>query len=521
MWFQSGIAGPVVVHDDRVYFVQADQTITVLDLTTGDMLRRDTARNNFFRIQTCDTGLLAFGMGEVQLLDWHTLDAVWTVDMEDLAWAVATRPGMVLLDNYESVFALDTSTGETIWSLSCESGFLSVIAVDNRVMIAEHGDDLFSNGQGDRVYLVDITTGRILREHHLADPIDLQPVYTFDGVDLYTFSHAHGQDGTVDAAQITEQGTLLPVEAEAINPPFPDYVRIGKHYFDFGGKIAQAEAIDQAHSELRDAVHIEDKVTITTESSAPGSTSGRLIIDDNGKEIRLIVPHLKAGGDPQITLTDALILLSTSDGQVECIERETGRSRWLYVSQWNLGMISYTGGHYIDLSWLVRDFDAQEQDVSKRTPSMRVPTGHGWSLKHAITSDARVIEDPEPFDPYEEIRGLIRVMQLTPVVFAGVACVVLFSLMRLKRFRSYGIAIACTVLYTLPVPVLVMYCGVSRFGSSGLLLVMLVLGGIGVWLSIRLMRMRVYVLPSMCLVGLMLSLWWVWPVVNFVGLMWG
>lgn len=79
----SGITGPVVVHDGRVYFAQADESLTVLDLARGKVLHRLTSGPDGVRVRGCDAGLLVTDWNQFYLLDLGTLKKRWVIPIDD------------------------------------------------------------------------------------------------------------------------------------------------------------------------------------------------------------------------------------------------------------------------------------------------------------------------------------------------------------------------------------------------------------------------------------------------------
>ena len=76
MCYQSGI-GTVLVAQGRVYFSQADESLTCLDLATGRVIIRARPDTAFGTLSDSDAGILQLGWQKSALLNRDTLEPVW------------------------------------------------------------------------------------------------------------------------------------------------------------------------------------------------------------------------------------------------------------------------------------------------------------------------------------------------------------------------------------------------------------------------------------------------------------
>lgn len=76
---QVGIDSNFVMVDDKVFFAQADGTLTVLDLTTGGVLERLIGTDYSGALRQIDEGILAWGYSSVTLVDLDGLAPRWSV----------------------------------------------------------------------------------------------------------------------------------------------------------------------------------------------------------------------------------------------------------------------------------------------------------------------------------------------------------------------------------------------------------------------------------------------------------
>ncbi|MFK7790449.1 MAG: PQQ-binding-like beta-propeller repeat protein [Phycisphaeraceae bacterium] len=521
MWYQSGIAGPVVVHDGRVYFAQADETLTVLDLASGKVLHRLTSGPSGVRVRGCDAGLLVTDWNQLYLLDWSTLKKRWVISTEDyIPYIEAVRPGMVLLSDNQAVYAVDTKTGKRRWSLNGYAGYITI--EQDRAMIFQSADTFADSKAPDKLFLVEIETGEVLRQHAIVSPADQQRSFSMSGDEIYAIDQSRHDVKNISVYRVSSDGQLQTIKHEQFGEEFYQYVRIGERYFDTNGYPTDERPVGHANFNKPVPEFVKGAFKAFDESlSAVGASPFRLRIEDNGSVLRLIVPHLRAGEDsvPSFTLTDEVLLLSTARGQVECLDRATGASRWLYVSPWSPGMISHTGGHVINVGSLIREFDAEKTDHSKRTPTMVVRSETGWSLSSAeVSPDAVVIEDPSPFNPYQDLRDLWWMMRLSPLIYALLIFAVLYTTWRMSRPSRRWLGVACAILFCVPAPLLIYFCGFSLAGSAALIGMMMLLGSLALWYAITEVKRREIPIVAVSLIPVFIAVWWVWPVFNFVKL---
>ncbi len=514
MWFQRGIIGSVAEHDGRVYFTQADQTITVLDLDTGRVLRRLTERPGYRSVRACDAGLLVIRLDGLCLLDWDTLAVRWSITSDGYPSILAVRPGLIVLSGDKKLYAIDSSSGKPLWSVQAQS--LYSVLVGDRVMTTEDRWTDPIDPIVHTVQVIDLITGQVLRRHDVVQNEGSHLSFAFDGTEVYAIDRNDNEQ--LLAWQIEANGSLSAVHVQQASDSNSDYVRIAETYFDSVGSPVTADEVTSSNKLVIEEVYRDADVTIFNESPFYSKETW-LRIEDRGNTLLLIMPHLRPNDDssPFITLTDQFFLMSTCRGQVECIERKTGRSLWLYVSPWFYGLISITGGSYIDLSRFVDEFDKEQTDPTKRTPSrLRTPNASN-SHQNANADGAILIEDPSPFDPYADLRSLLMVMRLAPIALAALVVAVAIALRRFRRWTTPWIVISAALLFALPVLALRFFVGVNLTGSLVLLIematLMLIVLVFGVR-SIHQRRQRVW--PGLSIIAMCFAAWWIWPAATWV-----
>lgn len=519
---------PIIVHEAKVYFAQADGSLTVLDLDTGSIIERRTERNSDLFLRHTEAGLIVTCWDKIELVDLTTFEVKWSIPKRTLISPrlITHTSDTAVFEDLDRIFAIKLRSGIPVWSVDgsgegpTQSGEMLLFNVEEK--------DKAGKILSQTVYLIEIDTGQILRQHTLEEPYTSQSrrYFAYAEERIYIFDNTFGdviRDGiSIETNLLNADGSIEPVPLKRIASEVGPLIQIGDKYFGRSGYPVEEANAKRSISGESDPEFAEDGLEVFEYlSPLDNAAVTRLQVLDRGHELRLVVPHLRPNSfySYRIALTEDYILLYTTRGQVECLDRKTGRSRWLYVAPSNRGVISISGGYQIDMQECIVEFDAEKTDQNKRTPTIAVPADADWSVSSwSIRDDVTLIDDPYPFDPYKDVRGIVRAMRLSPYVY-GLLCVGVFYAIDRQRIKWLGVSLA--VLFCLPVPILLMYCGASKEASVLLLLEMLLIGLCVIWNAWRGLRNRLYTGPvvSACLVGL--GLWWVWPVIDAVELMWG
>ncbi|MEO0474521.1 MAG: PQQ-binding-like beta-propeller repeat protein [Planctomycetota bacterium] len=517
MWFQHGIGGEAIVHDGRVYFAQADKTLTMLDLDSGKVLRRLTDRPGIHDAVASDVGLVVRQTHCVALLDWVTLDEVWSVDYgEDYPQVVETRPGTVLVHGGGSFASLDSATGEVRWSIPDVVGHFVIEA--DYALFDVVGPFVTGLTQKRTILLVHLPSGRILREHTFEIESYIDRGFILAGEQLFAVDQEFPEH-VVDVYRVGMDGQLNRVDddpdVELIGEEPPWFVRIGERYFDCDGTQVDADATRHWRDDEPFKRYEAGGFRLYEEPSFSEDGDLCLTVEEDGNVLRLLVPHTSKTV-PTVTLTDDFILFATHQGTVECVERTTGASLWLYVSNWNSGLASYSGGSLIDWNGVVEDFDAQAGSAEKRMPSMIVPAGKDWVRAEAVASNAAVIEDPEPVDPYSDFRELRSALRSLSLVLAGLIGLGWYWLHKREK-RDRWLALTCAVMFCLTAGLLRFFLAVSLLGTFIWLAQACVLILATVYFSFRLIRHGQGLVSAGVSLGMIaVCLWWAWPIGRYV-----
>src|SRR5438094_4471534 len=74
---QVGIDSNFLIDTGRVFFAQADGSLTVLALETGEVLRRDASRDYSGTLMRVPPGILVLNYGTITLYDPNALTPLW------------------------------------------------------------------------------------------------------------------------------------------------------------------------------------------------------------------------------------------------------------------------------------------------------------------------------------------------------------------------------------------------------------------------------------------------------------
>src|SRR5579863_3314686 len=79
-FIEAGIESNFLVDNDHLFFSQSDDSLTVLKLSTGEVLRRDKSRNFSGTLFLASNGIVVVGYSAVTLLDRNDFKVLWRVE---------------------------------------------------------------------------------------------------------------------------------------------------------------------------------------------------------------------------------------------------------------------------------------------------------------------------------------------------------------------------------------------------------------------------------------------------------
>lgn len=535
MYFPQGIDRPIV-RNDRVYFKQADGRMTVIDLADGHVIQRPTLPRNIYRLEACEYGLLAFTQEHTHLLDWLKLDSIWTSNSTGYSQRVGEE--VLVLRDFEQTLAIEVRTGRTIWSIPGYADEL--IVVNGRALIVQEPQDYYATKKTAEVtvtvWQIEVATGQILDEtqwtkkpwQNLDFLFDGDNAYAIDPGDTYGRPDSRSPENIL-AWRIEPQHGLADIEDAIASRDELYWVNVdGQRFDERGMPIGIAEDFDDGwvYRETGGVFRGAGYSCHDESLDWPEGQASRLRFAEGQTTWRIVMPHVRPNSDHlEITAVGDDVLIATSRGQLECLYRKTGESRWLYVSPWTRGTMSYTGNTLPFLSTVAGEFDQENKSKNKRSASRIVPASMDWKglsddqlIKQTVAPDAAIHIDPTAFDPFAEYRDLLRGLRFAPVVWAVLVVGSLLLMRRFGRFNSPERFITALFFFALPLPLLWYFGRVSFAGSVALLIEMLICSIVLVyWTVMSMKRRQMYIWPSLNLAVLGITIWWwAWPVFRWV-----
>lgn len=530
MYAPVGIRLPVV-HDGRVYCVQADRRITVIDLADGHVIHRPKSPQDNYRLATSQYGLLLFSADAVRLLDWETLTPLWSTDS---CWSHEFLGSDVLvLTGGERTWAVDAMSGRELWSVPGYANHLIIVG-DRGMLVQETHDFAYGSGYGGgygephseprppdeynfKVLLIDIPSGNTLATIAWEETGWRSREYAFDGEHMYLVESGDRYSDTPDPPQawhIERSGHLTPIAEVTQTSNAEHWIEIQGQRYGRSGK-PYADNAEPAHSwnyQNDEKTYTGNGFTAFDESlKRPDAEAMRLRFVDDDTTWRIVVPHVRPNRDHiELTPTDDVVLISTSRGQLECLDRKTGQSLWLYVSPWTRETLSVSGNSAPFISELVTEFDREQASQSKRSQAGVVPTAVDWTqltdkelLAAAAYPAVAVIEDPQPFEPLAEFRGRLRVVRALPAVIAGVGLGVFWLGKKYLQHPRRVWVLGAAVVYSLIGVVILFHGKVSLYALTALALEAWLMIAAVVWLAWLAIRQWKYQVSTAAAVVLM------------------
>ncbi len=438
---QVGVDSNFLIDDGKVYFAQSDGSLTALDLDTGAVLAR--RRHIRYRgiLRRVEPGILVHATDGITVVDTSSLDVLWRSSDQYNVTVAADR---VIAGNGHGLLtcrALDT--GEPLWSYDLP-GSLDVVLEKDRVLVFRSA--VYGGPKGEpAVVLLDLQSGReLLRKttppgvHYLRAYFDGDRIYLpcgsyegqytrnvsrfdqgrpstrferllvwdLDGVEIQSIPAPVGLDRETQDMDETfvlggkafARGRVW-ASADEVPPWWPGHERSREietsddsryriTITEFGlddGRVRVTVAIPFRSLRGRNA---EKTCTVELESSH-GAWRGRLPYLANAGTVT--VASRETGTVAVVGATDDILLLGSDFGHVEAIERESGKSLWMYVFATRRHTMSYsTSGMPPSRASAAKQY---EQDNERKEPES------GLVLEGSLeVSRPTIVLDPDPGD---------------------------------------------------------------------------------------------------------------------------
>lgn len=445
--YQGGI-GPVLVADGRVYFSQADESLTTLDLATGAVIARTRPDCAGSDLLNCEYGIVRLSSRDCALLDRVTLGVIWE---RALYSPPQVRAGKVVgFDRPRFLVCRDLRDGQVLWSHEVE-GENSKWAVDELVVSDTHVV-LFRPGVGEeRVAVCDLASGENLAtitpeegQYFLKAFLAGDRVYVASG----SYDDAPKAERFTDLLAFSVDGRMLstvktPPEVAA-DPYFGQRVVIGGVEFSQQGvRQVTSRPVAEGSGKQEDREYRFEGGVLTIRKT-PSATIVSMRHDAGGSW-RGFLPYLDPRGQVRATVEGDRVLLASNFGHLECVDATTGRSLWMYTCPTivAVGSYSWPNGMPPRLTARAEIFRQQNANRSHLAGLCLIPDGAPDEPLDAAALLAdrgqvvypTLIADPTPFDPYADLPELVRVAWSGELIALAAASIP-FALYRWRWSRA-------------------------------------------------------------------------------------
>jgi hypothetical protein len=180
------------------------------------------------------------------------------------------------------------------------------------------------------------------------------------------------------------------------------------------------------------------------EKDASGKAGTMLQMISSKKAWGVYVSHLgERGRIEDVSESKGKLLLGSSEGQVECLDIETGRARWIYVFPVISETQSFSSPYGLP-PYLTQRADEYQRNIATMeisSGSVSLPKGFdiasaNWSqMQRSANYEANVILDPSPDNPFPDFRpyyARLAILTLAPIFYLLLFLFVLYR----QRKRS-------------------------------------------------------------------------------------
>jgi outer membrane protein assembly factor BamB len=417
---QVGVYSNFLIDQGRVLFVQADGSLTVLRLETGEVLLREKSRDYSGRLLRVPDGILVLNYGTITLLNPANFAALWdtTVHYDPHV----TDDVLVSYDGNGSVQCRHLRDGTVRWTYQLP-GALEVIEQAGRVLI--HRSATYEEKVVPTTVLLELQTGKEVFRKTPPAGVHWENVF-FDGTNVYVMTGPFkNKRSDFEPERLTvwnargEEIHSIAVPADLRNRPgfgsgpfdleqktfwkgrvYPDRQSIPG---DTRGKLIATDEKTNNGVRISETIYgLADDVSVLLRDMYPASGSRR----DSGArweiEVRTpntqwtgILPYLASEMDIYaVCAANGKVLIGSRYGHVECISAATGQSQWLYVFPTLRHTMSYSSHGMPPMA-------SQAAAVFRREDGKR--PNSGLQVKGRDMAAAHIIFDPAPINPFQRL----------------------------------------------------------------------------------------------------------------------
>lgn len=502
-----GVNSNFLEFNGKLYFAQADYTLTVLDHETGTVLKRSTAGEAVFG------GDFALHRGRIVISSFMRV-IVMDPQSDEVIWNA--YPAYNPLVRGEVVLASDGNglvscrgffDGRIRWTHNLP-GAVSISARDQRVL-------LFQTYQKPAGFaLLNLSDGFPLMIRSAREGMDFLAAWDAGDRVLVAAGRAQGErnEGKFEKLLVFAPWIVM----QELEPPAGYRGRAGLELKDYvpeqaqggnGSSLLERTPIPNVPADSRFARErsgsIDQPVTsssicmIQVPAEKPYRTWSVLQYRDPETSWTGFSPYLRdTGGIDHIAQVGVELVIGTDAGHVECIDARTGVSKWLYVFPTIMQTISYSTPYGMPpyLAEQAAAFHRRNKAATQLSGLVVAPPGVAGttaSLSQWIRSKpyapTPVIRDPAPVDPFRELPRLLTVAWC---IGAGPIILTLAAVVQQRRKKQplHRLGWAAAALMFIPVAGLLMVGRVAHAPTLTMKSATLIAAGVCVatiWMLVR------------------------------------
>jgi len=493
MYAQAGVDSNFVVDEGRVMFVQADDSLTVLRLDDGKVMARKHDIEYSGTLQMTAEGVLVLKYSGASLLDPTNLTLKWNCNAAYNS--IVSGDVLVTCDGNGLIECRNLSKGRVLWSYELP-GALN-IAVDSGKVLLLRSAVYERPDREPTVVLLELKTGRELFRRtapqgvsYIAGYLDDESVYVATGT--YTGQYDPKSRSRFDRGRASARFENLLIwnlagqQVESV--PAPDALKKNSREdaFSMSGKtFAQGHVWEgpdkippRRPGEGRMRQVSKDKqgvMNFVTEFVVDGGlvtvfdperSSGD--VNSRGERCRIefksasgswrgSLPYLgDRGREVAVAATGKYLLFGSDLGHVECVEKESGRHRWIYQFPTMRHTLSYSSPNgmppYVATAAKIYRLENKRKAES------------GLVLDGGSPPKPNIILDPSPANPFRDLPFYLTIAWsggVLPILTIGMV-----AWSRKKRGFSVRISAIIGILLSIVAVVCYMELGRVSVGSS-------------------------------------------------------
>lgn len=436
-----GLKSNFLIDDGKVYFVQSDRSLTILNLETGEVIARKKDIECDWMLRQTERGIFMPTADRIYLLDKATLTPIWQIKgtFRDIT------EDCFLSTQETELECRDLVTGNIMWSFKM-TGALDILPEKEKVLIFRS-----ATYEGPEhipvVVLLDIKTGQEMFNKTTPPGIHYLETY-FDGDRIYVASGSYKLASRPYKEMRTPDITLYDKgrssarfekllvwdlagnEVDSIQAPenfkkkdrlrsYTEFSLVGKTFAR--GRIWNSpEDIppgrpgwgkkERTYSQ-NDNTEINKTIFNIDNGAVVATKTEKLLFKKDGTEIERHIwvefnseminwkgeiPYLKEPGEiVTVAAADGKLLLGTNFGHVECIDIMTAKSLWMYLFPTiRVTMSASSAGPPPHRSKAEALFYKDNSREELKSGIIIQTTGSAPSMP-------RIVLDPEPTNPFD------------------------------------------------------------------------------------------------------------------------